>query len=118
VVGLTAYLQKVGGLSYGKITRLLADWMGLSVARSTLCRALARLARKARPTYDGLVGAIRGSPVVYPDETGWRVGGLSAWLWAVTNGRETVYAIHRGRGFAEAASILGEDYAGILGADG
>jgi transposase len=118
VVGLTAYLQKVGGLSYGKITHLLADWMGLSVARSTLCRALARLARKARPTYDALVGAIRGSPVVYPDETGWRVGGLSAWLWAVTNGRETVYAIHRGRGFAEAASILGEDYAGILGADG
>lgn len=118
LVGLTAYLQKVGGLSYGKITRLLGDWMGLSVARSALCRALARLARKARPTYDGLVQAIRGSPVVYPDETGWRVGGLSAWLWAVTNGRVTVYAIHRGRGFAEAASILGEDYAGILGADG
>jgi transposase len=118
LVGLSAYLQKVGGLSYGKITHLLADWMGLSVARSTLCRALARLAKKARPTYDGLIDAIRGSPVVYPDETGWRVAGHSAWLWAVTNRRETVYAIHRGRGFAEAASILGEDYAGILGADG
>jgi transposase len=118
LVGLTAYLQKVGGLSYGKITRLLADWMGLSVSRSALCRALARLARKARPTYDGLVQTIRGSPVVYPDETGWRIGGLSAWLWVVTNKRETVYAIYRGRGFAEAASILGEDYAGILGADG
>lgn len=118
LVGLTAYLQKVGGLSYGKITRLLGDWMGLRVARWALCRALARLAKKARPSYDGLLQAIRGSPVVYPDETGWRLGGLSAWLWAVTNGRVTVYAIHRGRGFAEAASILGEDYAGILGADG
>jgi transposase len=118
LVGLSAYLQKVGGLSYGKITRLLADWMGLSVARSTLCRALARLAKEALPTYGGLVQAIRGSPVVYPDETGWRVAGRSAWLWAVTNRRETVYAIHRGRGFAEAASILGEDYGGILGADG
>jgi transposase len=118
VVGLTAYLQKVGGLSYGKITRLLADWMGLRVARSTLCRALARLARKAQPTYEGLVATIRGSPVVYPDETGWRVGGRSAWLWAVTNGRETVYAIHPGRGYAEAASILGEDFAGHLVADG
>lgn len=118
VVGLAASLQKVGGLSYGKITHLLAQWMGLSVARSTLCRALARLAKKARPTYDGLVAAIRGSPVVYPDETGWRVGGIPAWLWAVTNGRETVYAIHRGRGYAEAASILGEDFAGHLVADG
>ncbi|MGH6690724.1 MAG: IS66 family transposase [Gammaproteobacteria bacterium] len=118
VVGLAATLQKVGGLSYGKITQLLADWMGLRVARSTLCRALARLAKKARPTYETLVETIRGSPVVYPDETGWRVGGLSAWLWAVTNGRETVYAIHRGRGYAEAASILGEDFSGYLVADG
>jgi len=118
LVGLAAYLHKVGGVSYGKIVRLLGDWMGLSVSRSALCRALARLAKRAQPTYDGLVQAIRGSPVVYPDETGWRVGGRSAWLWAVTNGRETVYAIHRGRGFAEASSILGEDYAGILGADG
>lgn len=118
VVGLVASLQKGGGLSYGKIAQLLADWMGLRVARSTLCRALARLAKKAQPTYETLVETIRGSPVVYPDETGWRVGGLSAWLWAVTNGRETVYAIHRGRGYAEAASILGEDFAGHLVADG
>jgi transposase len=117
LVGLSAYLQKVGGLSYGKIIRLLADWMGLSVARSTLCRALARLEKKVRPIYDGLVEALRGSPVVYPDETSWRVAGRSAWLWAVTHRRETVYAIHRGRGFAEAASILGEDFAGILGAN-
>jgi transposase len=118
VVGLAASLQKVGGLSYGKITHLLSQWMGLSVARSTLCRALARLAKKARPTYDGLVTAIRGSPVAYPDETGWRVAGHPAWLWAVTNGRETVYAIYRGRGYLEAASILGEDFAGTLVADG
>lgn len=118
VVGLAAHLQKVGGLSYGKIANLLADWMGLSVARSTLCRALARLAKKARPTYEGLVERIRGSPVVYPDETGWRVGGRSTWLWAVTNKRETVYAIHPGRGYVEAASILGEEFAGYLVADG
>lgn len=118
VIGLAASLHKVGGLSYGKITRLLADWMGLSVARSTLCRALTRLAKKSRPTYEGLVERIRGSPVVYPDETGWRVGGRSAWLWAVTNRRETVYAIHQGRGFVEAASILGEEFDGYLVADG
>lgn len=118
VIGLAASLHKVGGLSYGKITRLLADWMGLSVVRSTLCRALARLAKKSRPTYEGVVERIRGSPVVYPDETGWRVGGRSAWLWAVTNRRETVYAIHQGRGYLEAASILGEDFSGVLVADG
>jgi transposase len=118
LVGLTAYLQKVGGLSYGKIAHLLADWMGLRVARSSLCRALGRLAKKARPSYEGLIETIRGSPVVYPDETGWRVGGRPAWLWAVTNGRATVYGIYRGRGYTEAASLLGEGFAGRLVADG
>lgn len=118
VLGLTAYLNKVGGLSYGKIAALLREWIGFSVSRSALCRALRRLGSKARPTYEELVAQIRGSPVAYPDETGWRVGGLPAWLWVVTNRRETVYAIHQGRGFAEAASILGEDYAGTLVADG
>lgn len=118
VLALTAYLNKVGGLSYGKIAALFGEWMRLSVSRSALCRALGRLAEKSQPTYQALVGRLRGSPVVYPDETGWRVGGRSAWLWVFTNLRETVYAIRTGRGFVEAASILGEQYSGTLVADG
>ena len=118
VVSLAIYLNKVGGLSYGKITALLEQWAGLEVSRSALCRALQRTAKKSRPLYEELVGRVRASPVVYPDETGWRIGGRSAWLWAFTNRFETVYAIQRGRGYAEAASILGTDYAGVLGADG
>jgi transposase len=43
---------------------------------------------------------------------------LRAWLWAFTNRRETVYLIARGRGFDEASSILGKEYAGTLVADG
>lgn len=118
VVAFAAYLNKVGGLSYGKMVSVLEHLVGLRVARSTLCRALERLARKAEPTYDWLVEKIRASPVVYPDETGWKVGGRSAWLWAFTDRERTVYAIERGRGYTEAASVLGEGYSGVLGADG
>lgn len=118
VVSLTAYLNKVGGLSYGKIVRLLEQMAGLRVSRSTLCRALLRAASKSRPIYEELVTTIRESPVVYPDESGWRIGGLGGWLWAFTTRLETVYAIARGRGFAEAAAVLGPEYAGTLVADG
>jgi len=118
VVSLATFLNKVGGLSYGKITTVLEHLAGLRVARSTLCRALLRTASKSQPIYQELVEAIRTSPVVYPDESGWREGGLRAWLWAFTNRRETVYLIARGRGFDEAASILGKEYAGTLVADG
>lgn len=118
VVSLATYLNKVGGLSYGKITTLLEQMSGLRVARSTLCRALLRTASKSEPIYEELVETIRTSPVVYPDESGWREGGTRAWLWAFTNRRETVYSIARGRGFAEASEILGQEYAGTLVADG
>ncbi len=70
------------------------------------------------PLYEKLKAKIRNSSVVYPDETGWREGGHSAWLWVFTNGSETVYSIQPGRGFAEASEFLGEDYAGVLVADG
>jgi transposase len=118
VVSLATFLNKVGGLSYGKITTVLEQMAGFRVARSTLCRALLRTASKSQSIYQELVETIRTSPVVYPDESGWREGGLRAWLWAFTNRRETVYSIARGRGFKEASSILGKEYAGTLVADG
>ena len=55
------------------------------------------------------------APVVYADETGWKQGGRRVWLWVFTNLRETVYEILPGRGFEQAASVLGKNYAGTLG---
>lgn len=118
VISFAAYLNKVGGLSYAKTAAVIEEMAGLRLARSTYCRALLRLARKAEPSYERLVESVRGSPVVYPDETGWRIGGWGAWLWAVATPATTVYAIERGRGYAEAAGILGENYSGVIGADG
>ncbi len=118
VLGLAAWLNKVGGLSYGKIAALLKELAGLSVSRSALCRALLRMSKKLEPLYEELKAKIRSSPVVYPDETGWREGGYSVWLWVFTNRSETVYSIQPGRGYAEASEVLGEGFVGVLVADG
>ena len=80
--------------------------------------AVHRAARQAQPTYAALGQQIRGSPVVTPDETGWRVGGRLHWLWAVATPDTTVYAIQRGRGYPEAATLLGEDFPGVIVRDG
>ena len=118
VISFAAYLKVVGGISFEKIAGVFKEMLGLRVGRSTLCRALKRLSSRAAPTYAGLVQKIRASPVVYPDETGWRVGGRPAWLWAFTNGEETAYSIEKGRGYPEAARILGGQYCGVIGVDG
>lgn len=40
------------------------------------------------------------------------------WLWAAATVETTVYVIQPGRGFAEAATLLGADFAGVLVRDG
>ena len=117
-VALAVILNKQCGLSFGRIAHLLRDRFGLTVTRGGLVHAVHRAARQAQPTYEALCATVRGSPVVSPDETGWKVGGHPYWLWAFATPDTTTYAIEDGRGFAQAARMLGAGYAGVLQRDG
>jgi len=117
-VALAAELNKGMGLSHGKTAAVLETAFGLRVSRGGLAQAFARTARKAEPTYEKLVQHIRGSPSVTPDETGWKVGGRLWWMWAFSSERLTVYSIQPGRGYEQAAAILGADFDGFLVRDG
>jgi transposase len=117
-LALGAHLNKQVGLSLGQTTKVLQLGFRLQVSRAGIYRALARMAGKAAPTCEQLIGTARQSLVNWMDETGWRVGGRSQWLWVAVSEEVTVYAILPGRGFEEAASILGADYDGWLLHDG
>ena len=115
---LAAHLTKQMGISHERTAQVLAWGYGLQVSRSTLCRAITRLGTKAEPTYRELQIAVRRSLVNRLDETSWRVAARLQWLWVCVSDEVTFYAILPGRGFAQAASILGEDYEGFLNHDG
>jgi transposase len=117
-VALASCLNKELGIPVGKVCRLLQGCFRLAITPGGLRQALHRQARKAAPTYQALIEGVRSSAVVSPDETGWRVGGEGAWLWAFAGEGVTVYLIASGRGFDEAAAVLGCDYAGVLERDG
>ena len=117
-LSMVAHLNKEMGISHERAARVLDLGYGLQTSRSGLCRALTRLGQKAAPTYEQLRIAVRRSPLDWMDETGWRVAAYLQWLWVVVSPEVTVYDILPGRGFAEAASILGEDYNGALHHDG
>lgn len=117
-VAFAILLNKQCGLPYGKIATLLRDRFGLTVTRGGLVQAVHRAARRAQPTYTQLCETVRGSPVVTVDETSWRVDADLQWLWAYVTPETTVYAIQPGRGLAQAARVIGLDYAGVLQRDG
>lgn len=114
---LAADLKHRLGVPYAKVAEVLAVGFGLPVSRGGLCQADARLAEQARPVYAELIDLIRQSAVAHVDETGWRIGTLSAWLWVFTNRDLTVYTIAPRRGHEVVLKILGEAFAGVLASD-
>ena len=113
-----ALLNKELGLSHGKIRRLLKMLFGISVSRSTSCRSLFRTSKRLRPAYQEIAAAVRASPQVVADETGWRVDAKTSWLHAFVGLKETYYTIDPTRSGIPAMKLLGEKWAGVLGHDG
>lgn len=103
---LAADLKHRLGASYGKVSETLNDAFGLQVSRSGWCQAVQRLGKTARPVYQELIEAVRRCSVVHADETGWRIGTLSAWLWVFTNQEVSVYAIRDNRSSDVVVEIL------------
>ena len=118
VASLVVELHVEQGMPLEKAARVLRTRFGLPATKGALVRLLHRTAAAALLAYGALAVQLRRSPAVTPDETGWRVNAGGHWLWAGATADTTVYAIRKGRGFDEAAAMLGPDFAGVLVRDG
>ena len=109
-VALVVRMHTHLGVPLAKVAHLLRTQFGVTVTPGGLVHVLHRAARQATPAYSALCRQVRNSPVVTPDETGWR----PHWLWAFATPKTTVYSIRPGRGFDDAATVLGPDFDGVL----
>jgi transposase len=116
-VALMVLLVKQLGASAGRVAALFGQ-LGVQISPGGVTQAVARAARRCQATYDALIDAIRGSPTVAADETGWRVAGAKAWLWVFASRQLTVYRVADGRGYDVAAGVLGDGYDGVIERDG
>src|SRR4051812_47420369 len=117
LLGFAADLKHRIGASYRKCSSILLTLTGLVVASAALVRSSHRLRRLAQPSYDRLVEVARQGAVQHVDETGWKIGGRSAWLWVFADEHATLYRIRKSRGHEVVIEVLGEGYAGVLVSD-
>src|SRR2546423_2247372 len=117
-LALAVQMNKGLGLPHADVAAVLENGFGLQVNRSTLCRAVDRVAGRGEATWHGLREAARRSQVNGIDETGWNVEAQLRWLWVVVSEQVIFCDILPGRGFAQAAALLGADYDGWLNHDG
>ncbi|MHA2313387.1 MAG: IS66 family transposase [Candidatus Thorarchaeota archaeon] len=94
---------------------------GLMVESQTLWDQLNVLAHHLQPTYEALGESVLSSPVVFADETWWRLMDGKApkrwWVWGAASDDAVFYRIQDSRGKASAKTLL-NGYEGIVMADG
>jgi transposase len=117
-LALAVQMNKGLSMPHADVAAVLQTGFGLQVNRSTICRAVERAARRGQATWQALRQAAQKHYVNTMDETGWKVEAQLQWLWVVANEMVTVCDILPGRGFEQAASLLGGDYDGFLVRDG
>ena len=109
----TLLFKYVHGLPFNKICTAFQQMGELMVSEGGLAQALQRMARWLQVETDELLQALRASPAIHMDETGWKITGQGHWLWAFVTERLAYYRIDASRGSRVPKDVLGPAYSGI-----
>jgi transposase len=113
-----ALLHTQAGLSHGKVAAVFQALFGITLSRGASAQINGRVGRRLEGDYQLVLEEVRQSESIAADETGWRVGGQSAWLHVWVGERASAYAIDSQRGADALERVIGADWSGILSHDG
>jgi hypothetical protein len=116
LLSLIAVLREELRLPVARIQWYLEAVHGLRLSVGAIVAAGATLAARAQPVVAQIGAAIRASPVVHADETGWREDGHNGYVWTVSTAAERLF-VRGSRERAVLEAVIGEDYGGVLVSD-
>jgi transposase len=116
LMGVIAFLREHLRLPLALIQRYLADLHGLHLSEGELVAVLRTVADRSQQAVAAIRDAVRHSPVVHADETGWREDGHNGYLWGFST-PQLRYFICGNRSKAMVDTVLGQDFAGVLVTD-
>jgi hypothetical protein len=106
------------GVPVRKLPEVLELLTGVKLTQGAITLdALRRAARAVGKTYQNLCDSVRDSRCVHTDDTGWRTGGLPAWLMVFETDAATVYQIRKRHRNEEVRERIPADYQGVMVVD-
>lgn len=108
LISLIATLREEARLPITAIQRYLRSVHELELSVGGIVGALRQVARVGQTMRAECLAAIRASPVIYADETGWREAGENGYLWTYCT-PDTRYYTYGGRGKDVVDQVLGID---------
>lgn len=113
----SATLKHRYGIPFRKQTELFETLFGLKITPSGLCQSGQSMSSRLKVVYKEIAELLTQAANVNCDETGWRVGTASSWLWVFGNAENTLYRIEPTRGHNVVVDVLGKDFSGVLSSD-
>jgi transposase len=110
----TAWLHYVLGISVDNLVKILNYLFHFPLSPGALTQGWQRLANLLKPEYESIGKKAKESAVLHADETGWRLNGITHWLWCFTNKDLCYYVIAKSRGSPVIKNFLGNFFSGIL----
>jgi ribosomal protein S15P/S13E len=114
LVVFAAWLHYLVGVSVSNIVRILSVVCRFKISAGGLTQAWKNLSIVLEPVYNGIGQSISTSAVLNADETGWRLNGITHWLWCFTTEELCYYLITKSRASPVVKQILGTLFKGIL----
>ena len=118
VMAAAHILHHSAGVPVRKVPSILRTLSGVRISQSAITQDALRHAKgEVGDAYRRLRGSIRDSAFVHTDDTGWRVGGESAFLMAFETDETTVYQVRSRHRNEEARELIPADYGGVMVTD-
>jgi len=114
LVVFTAWLHYLVGVSVPNIVRILSVVCRFNISAGGLTQAWKKLAILLEPFYRDIEQRVSTSAVLNADETGWRLNGVTHWLWCFTTRNLCYYLITKSRASPVVKDILGTLFKGVL----
>lgn len=114
LVVLTAWLHYLVGVSVNNLVKTVSVLSCLKITAGGLTQAWKNLAFLLEPLYDEIGRKVSQSAVLSADETGWRLNGITHWLWGFATPTFCYYRIAKSRASPVVKEVLGRFFKGIL----
>jgi transposase len=117
LMSLISYLHIECRMPIEVIQRYLGSIHKLHLASGEITKILHKVAELGKTEYEKLLLAVRGSPAVNADETGWREDGKNGYVWSFSTPRIRYFVRDASRASKIPEEVLGKEYEGIVVSD-
>jgi len=120
IAALIVYLRTTLRLPVRQIKAYLKTLHQLELSVGEIVALTHKVGQELQPQMEALLSAVRASPVVHADETGWREAGQNGYIWTcVTEGAQAIryFVYHQSRSQRIPQGLLGLHFQGHLVTD-